>query len=72
MSKKKETKKTPEKSNDENSLTPWQMANRKYLEEHKEHTDHQTGTSEKSEHKEEQKNLHLLKKKNYLLKKMIY
>lgn len=55
MSKKKETKKTPEKSNDENSLTPWQMANRKYLEEHKEHTDHQTGTSEKSEHKEEQK-----------------
>ena len=55
MSKKKETKKMPEKSNDENSLTPWQMANRKYLEEHKEKTDHQTGTSEKSEHKEEQK-----------------
>ena len=54
MSKKKETKKMPEQSNDESSLTPWQMANRKYLEEHKEQTDHRTGASEKKEHKEEQ------------------
>lgn len=34
MSKKKEPENLPNQSVDENNLTPWQKANRKYLAEH--------------------------------------